>query len=98
MRAVTLLAGVLGKAGERGQKRRLADANNGIVTWNNPSEIERWMDSNAAEKAREALIAIGKAQDEGILDRNMASREDFMTDDEILAQMNELPGAPVPRE
>ncbi|KAI6245016.1 37S ribosomal protein MRP4, mitochondrial [Erysiphe necator] len=33
LRASQLIAGVLGRAGEAGQSRRLADAKNGLITW-----------------------------------------------------------------
>ncbi|KAK2064384.1 ribosomal protein S2 [Colletotrichum caudatum] len=42
-RSVAVIGGVLGRAGEQGQKRRLADAENGVVTWQTPVDTERYM-------------------------------------------------------
>ena len=33
MRCIQVIAGVLGRAGEAGQKKRLEDAKTGIMTW-----------------------------------------------------------------
>lgn len=96
LRAVTLIAGVLGKAGERGQKRRLAAAEQGEVTWQNPRDVQKFMETEAATKVAEASAAIGQAQADGILDDKPMTREDFMTDEELLAEMNELPGTQRP--
>lgn len=49
LRSVSVIAGVLGRAGENGQKRRLADAARGIVTWYAPSEVRRFLRSEAAK-------------------------------------------------
>lgn len=43
LRSVSVIAGVLGRAGEIGQKRRLADAAKGIVTWYRPHEVSKFM-------------------------------------------------------
>ncbi|CAK7564137.1 MAG: hypothetical protein SEPTF4163_002021 [Sporothrix epigloea] len=49
LRTAAVVAGVLGRAGEMGQKRRLRDAKDGIVTWENSEEMARYMDkTNAA--------------------------------------------------
>lgn len=47
---------MLGRAGERGQARRKADANRGVCTWRNQPDIEKWMhdEKTKAAKAREA--------------------------------------------
>jgi len=42
-RSVAVIGGVLGRAGEQGQKRRLADAENGVVAWQTPAETARYM-------------------------------------------------------
>ncbi|KAI3393722.1 hypothetical protein diail_3767 [Diaporthe ilicicola] len=54
LRSVSVIAGVLGRAGERGQERRMAEAKKGICTWRNPSEIERFMEDKKAKKANAA--------------------------------------------
>ncbi|KAL2881497.1 hypothetical protein SGCOL_003063 [Colletotrichum sp. CLE4] len=48
-RSVAVIAGVLGRAGEAGQKRRLAAAENGESEWTTPLETQRFM--KAQEKA-----------------------------------------------
>ncbi|WYZ34076.1 hypothetical protein EsH8_I_000352 [Colletotrichum jinshuiense] len=42
-RSIAVIGGVLGRAGEQGQKRRLADAENGVVAWETPAETQRFM-------------------------------------------------------
>ncbi|KJR88792.1 small subunit ribosomal protein S2 [Sporothrix schenckii 1099-18] len=53
LRSAALIAGVLGRAGELGQKRRLRDAREGVVAWENAEEINRFMDKR--NRANEAL-------------------------------------------
>ncbi|KYK54759.1 37S ribosomal protein MRP4 [Drechmeria coniospora] len=43
LRSMATVAGVLGRAGEKGQKRRLADASRGSVSWNTSPELNRHM-------------------------------------------------------
>lgn len=56
LRSAALVAGVLGRAGELGQKRRLRDAKEGIVTWENAEDVARYMSkqnrANRGDKAR----------------------------------------------
>ncbi|KAL2193793.1 hypothetical protein P885DRAFT_44398 [Corynascus similis CBS 632.67] len=88
LRSVTLLAGVLGRAGERGQQRRLADAEEGVTTWRTPRDIAHFIDKDAESKASEALEAAKTATAEGILDDKPLTREDFLTDEELLREMD----------
>ncbi|KAL1859059.1 hypothetical protein Daus18300_009698 [Diaporthe australafricana] len=68
LRSVSVIAGVLGRAGERGQARRMADAKKGICTWMNPAEIEKFINverdkrGNAAKAEREGQKAEREAQ------------------------------------
>lgn len=64
LRSVSVIAGVLGRAGERGQARRKADANKGICTWRNPPDVEKWMQDEKA-KAGNAAQAEREAQGRG---------------------------------
>lgn len=89
LRSVTLIAGILGRAGQRGQQRRLADANDGIVTWNTPNDVAKFIERDAAEKARDVAKSAGSAAEEPTL-----TREDFLTDDELLAEMADGPSPP----
>ncbi|KAL2020321.1 hypothetical protein VTK56DRAFT_8549 [Thermocarpiscus australiensis] len=94
LRSIALIAGVLGRAGERGQQRRLADANEGVVTWTTPRDIAHFIDKEAMAKAEEEEEAIKKAKADGTLDEKPLQREDFMTDDEFLREMFETPIIP----
>ncbi|ROW15705.1 hypothetical protein VPNG_02213 [Cytospora leucostoma] len=53
LRSVSVISGVLGRAGERGQERRKKDANGGVCTWRNPADIDKWMQDERARKAKE---------------------------------------------
>jgi small subunit ribosomal protein S2 len=43
LRCVQLIAGVLGRAGESGQKKRIAAAQTGLVTWETPEFLRNWI-------------------------------------------------------
>jgi hypothetical protein len=57
LRGLGVISSVLGRAGEQGHQRRLADAKLGIVEWQTPldvqnySAIERTLANQAADKA-----------------------------------------------
>lgn len=42
---MAVIGSVLGRAGEQGQKRRMEDAKNGKVTWDTPSEIKQFIET-----------------------------------------------------
>lgn len=42
IRCVQLIAAVLGRAAEAGQKKRLDAAKKGVVTWQTPLEYKEW--------------------------------------------------------
>jgi hypothetical protein len=94
LRSVTLLAGVLGRAGERGQQRRLADANDGVCTWETPSDVRHFIKKDAAQKENEMYEARQLAKAEGGLNEKAATREDFLTDDELLQELMDAPILP----
>ncbi|KAK1498090.1 hypothetical protein CCUS01_12960 [Colletotrichum cuscutae] len=52
-RSVAVIAGVLGRAGEAGQKRRLAAAENGESEWTTPLETQRFMKAQGDAWERE---------------------------------------------
>ncbi|KAK7732279.1 37S ribosomal protein, mitochondrial [Cytospora paraplurivora] len=54
LRSVSVISGVLGRAGERGQERRKRDANSGVCTWRNPADIDKWLQDERARKAKES--------------------------------------------
>lgn len=75
---------MLGRAGEAGQKRRLADAERGVVEWQTPSEIQRflalqskrvWMTRRAQEEAAQAALNTSETQTEARNDSSDNSRE-----------------------
>jgi small subunit ribosomal protein S2 len=43
LRSIQLIAGVLGRAGELGQKKRKEDAKNGKVEWETPTYVQEWI-------------------------------------------------------
>ncbi|KAH6615920.1 hypothetical protein B0J18DRAFT_451892 [Chaetomium sp. MPI-SDFR-AT-0129] len=94
LRSITLLAGVLGRAGQRGQARRLAKARDGLLTWQTPSDVQKYIDSDAHEKARAASKAKAAAEEAGVLEEKPLQREDFMTDEELLREITGMPGQP----
>lgn len=101
IRCITLIAAVLGRAGERGQARRLADANEGIVTWETPREVANFIERDAREKAKAAKQAVDEAKASGELsDKPTLTREEFLSDDQLLAEMLEAPiiSRPSPNE
>lgn len=91
LRSVTLLAGVLGRAGERGQQRRLADAQAGVVSWESPRDVNTFITKNAMAKAEEELDQIIRAKKDGTLQEKPLAKEDFMSDDELLRELMDGP-------
>lgn len=53
---------MLGKAGEKGQKRRLKDAKNGKVSWETSPEIKRHMDKQVMAAIVKRKEVMGKMQ------------------------------------
>jgi hypothetical protein len=91
LRSVTLLAGVLGRAGERGQRRRLADAEDGVISWTSPRDVDTFIEKDAMTKAEEELGQILQAKKDGTLEEKPLTNEDFMSDDELLRTLMDGP-------
>ena len=91
LRSVTLLAGVLGRAGERGQQRRLADAADGVVSWKSPRDVDTFIEKDSMTKAEEELRQIDQARKDGTLEAKPLTKEDFMSDDELLRALMDGP-------
>jgi small subunit ribosomal protein S2 len=68
IRAVQLICGVLGRAGESGQKKRLEAAKTGKVTWSTNREFQEWAsdDEPFAKAYKEAAKAKQTAKAMGI--------------------------------
>ncbi|KAF7559419.1 hypothetical protein G7046_g4744 [Stylonectria norvegica] len=75
LRSMSVVAGVLGRAGQSGLERRLEDANKGKVPWSNPQELARHM-----LKETKAAIAEQKA----VMGRMQANIEGFTEDEQKL--------------
>ncbi|KAK4652870.1 hypothetical protein QC762_503230 [Podospora pseudocomata] len=83
LRSVALIAGVLGRAGERGQQRRLADAEQGVVKWQTPKDVFSFIGKVNAKIRREAEEKQENMQKE----TGGLKPADLMTEDEVIAEM-----------
>lgn len=83
LRSVALIAGVLGRAGERGQQRRLADAEKGVVKWQTPKDVFSFIGKVNAKIRREAEEKQENMQKE----TGGLKPADLMTEDEVIAEM-----------
>jgi len=52
LRCIQVIAGVLGRAGEAGQKKRLEDAKSGRITWLPPPGLGKPKEEQVKEKAK----------------------------------------------
>lgn len=59
---MAVVGGVLGRAGQAGQARRLAEAAKGKSTWENPPDITRHMEQAAKEARRQQKAVMGRMQ------------------------------------
>ncbi|PNY26311.1 Meiotically up-regulated protein [Tolypocladium capitatum] len=75
LRAMAVVAGVLGRAGEKGVKRRLQDASRGSVSWNTPPELTRHM-------KKEVQAAILKRKE--VMGRMQSNIQGFTEDEQNL--------------
>lgn len=89
MRSVALIAGVLGRAGEAGQKRRLEEAEDGQAQWETPEDtkrfrqatFDRWRTEHEKWSAdMAAMVASGASPEDGnrLLDVNEVSKQTFV--------------------
>ncbi|UNI17437.1 hypothetical protein JDV02_003780 [Purpureocillium takamizusanense] len=62
LRSMAVVAGVLGRAGEKGQKRRQADAAQGSVSWHTPPELSRHMMREARAAVQKQKEVMGRLQ------------------------------------
>ncbi|PHH86774.1 hypothetical protein CDD83_9764 [Cordyceps sp. RAO-2017] len=63
LRAMAVVGGVLGRAGERGKKRRLEDAAKGSVGWRMHEQVKRFIDKKQDEAIEQMKKVMGKMQD-----------------------------------
>lgn len=62
LRSVAVIGGVLGRAGERGQKRRLEDAKKGNVAWQTPPMLQTHMQKDISAAIKERKEVMGRMQ------------------------------------
>lgn len=95
---MAVVAGVLGKAGQKGQRRRLQDASQGNVPWNMTPELTRYIEKDVQAAVTKRKEVMGKMQsniqgfteEEQMLlkstDRGVARK---VTEDDIVNMMGE---------
>lgn len=103
---MALVAGVLGRAGEAGQKRRLQDANSGNISWSTSPELSRHMrkEVQAAVLKRKEVMGRMQANIQGFTDEELkllrsqylGEQQQEVTEDELVSLMGET--AEVPSE
>ncbi|KAI8963461.1 hypothetical protein F5Y11DRAFT_356282 [Daldinia sp. FL1419] len=57
LRCLAVIGSVLGRAGEAGHERRISDAKKGIVSWDTPLDVVKFMALEAEKAASEAALA-----------------------------------------
>lgn len=62
LRSTAVIAGVLGRAGEIGYKRRLKHSERGQVSWKTPQDVERYMQTQATEVMARRKEVMGTEQ------------------------------------
>ena len=101
MRSIAVIAGVLGRAGEIGQRRRKKDAEAGIVAWLNPSDVVKYIELENERLEEEALTQAEQAKAakdtsdpyaDLLGDEEMADlKRDMETSSELLMLMGRTP-------
>jgi hypothetical protein len=85
LRCIQVIAGVLGRAGEEGQRRRLEDAANNIVTWLPPPNLGKPFEARDkeenAKKAEARLLNNEDNYEEQPTQIEFQQSRDFDTDD-----------------
>lgn len=74
LRSIAFIAGVLGQAGKQGQKRRLADASEGTVTWRTSDDITKFISGMKARRG-EILSSLIDREMVGGLSQSAVSEE-----------------------
>ncbi|EGX96637.1 37S ribosomal protein MRP4 [Cordyceps militaris CM01] len=83
LRSIAVIGGVLARAGQRGQERRLADAKNGNVTWQTPPSL-------ASQIKRDIKVAVNQRKE--VMGRMQANLVGF-TEEELEILQTEYDGA-----
>lgn len=96
---MALVAGVLGRAGEAGQKRRVQDAKKGDISWSTSPELSRHMrkEVQAAVLKRKEVMGRMQANIQGFTDEELkllrsqylGEQQEEVTEDELVNLMGE---------
>lgn len=96
---MALVAGVLGRAGEAGQKRRLKDAASGDISWSTSPELSRHIrkEVQAAVTKRKEVMGRMQANIQGFTDEEMkllrsqylGEQQEEVTEDDLVNMMGE---------
>ncbi|GAB0132689.1 hypothetical protein EsDP_00001117 [Epichloe bromicola] len=78
LRAMAVVAGVLGKAGQKGKQRRLHDASRGSVPWNTSPELTRHM-------KKEVQAAVSKRKE--VMGRTQSNVQGFTEEEQKLLRL-----------
>lgn len=62
LRCLAVIGSVLGRAGETGHERRIRDAKRGIVAWNTPLDVAKFMWQERARAEYESAAAAEAAR------------------------------------
>ncbi|KAJ3535590.1 hypothetical protein NM208_g7074 [Fusarium decemcellulare] len=98
LRAMAVVAGVLGRAGQRGQERRLEDAGKGKVAWENPPDIVQHIQRETKAAIAERKSVMGRMQhnvegfteeEQKLLREQFSGEELEITEDEMVDMMGE---------
>ncbi|UKZ87399.1 uncharacterized protein TrAFT101_003204 [Trichoderma asperellum] len=99
LRAMALVAGVLGRAGEAGQKRRIQDAKKGDISWSTSPELSRHMrkEVQAAVLKRKEVMGRMQANIQGFTDEELkllrsqylGEQQEEVTEEELVNLMGE---------
>ncbi|KAM0510945.1 hypothetical protein ACHAPE_010376 [Trichoderma viride] len=99
LRAMALVAGVLGRAGEDGQKRRIEDSKKGDISWSTSPELSRHMrkEVQAAVLKRKEVMGRMQANIQGFTDEELkllrsqylGEQQEEVTEDELVNLMGE---------
>ncbi|KAJ4170798.1 hypothetical protein NW754_006940 [Fusarium falciforme] len=95
LRAMAVVGGVLGRAGQRGQQRRVEDAKKGRVPWHNPHDIVQYMqrENKAAIAERKSVMGRmqhnieGFSEEEQKILREQFYEEDIQVSEEDMVDM-----------
>ncbi|KAL7814815.1 ribosomal protein S2 [Trichoderma gracile] len=103
LRSMALVAGVLGRAGEAGQKRRLQDATRGEISWETSPELSRHMrkEVQAAVTKRKEVMGQMQSNIQGFTDEEikllrsqyLGEQQEEVSEDDLVKMMGQTVAA-----